>query len=82
MNFRYPKIAACSAEIAGALALCAYELNERIASDKEIMRALVTAVASRRKGVVMAACNAVLDLSTTLIGRERLRESSAVEKLL
>lgn len=82
LNFRYPKIAACSAEIVGALALCSFELNARIASDEEIMCALVNAVASGKKRVVMGACNAMLDLSTTLIGRERLREFSAVEKLL
>ncbi|KAJ8634551.1 hypothetical protein MRB53_008818 [Persea americana] len=79
---KYPKIAACSAEIVGALALCSFELNARIAFDEEIMCALVNAVASGKKRVVMGACNAMLDLSTTLIGRERLREFSAVEKLL
>ncbi|XP_077238409.1 uncharacterized protein LOC143879752 [Tasmannia lanceolata] len=82
LNPEYHKIAMRSAEIVGAAALCSLEANERIACDKEIIDGLVTALASGMKPVVMAAVNAVLDLSTTSIGRERLLESRALEKLL
>lgn len=64
------------------MALLSLESNTFIALDKEIIDALVKVVGSQKKQVVMAACNAMLDLSTTSIGRERLRECSAIQNLL
>lgn len=71
-----------SAEIAGAASIFSFEMNEQIALDDQIVRGLILAVRSSNKMVSLAACNAVLDLSTTSVGRERLIELSAVEHLM
>lgn len=70
-----------AAEMVGAVALRSLDANEGIASDGETVRAVVAALGSRSRRVAMAACNAVLDLAAGTLGRERLRESLAVEKL-
>ncbi|MQL75391.1 hypothetical protein Taro_007787 [Colocasia esculenta] len=73
--------AVLAAEIVGAIALCSLYANEGIASDGETVKAVVAALGNPSKKVAMAACNAVLDLAAGPLGRERLRESFAVEKL-
>ncbi|KAK9269787.1 hypothetical protein L1049_001565 [Liquidambar formosana] len=75
-------IASVGAEIVGAASLLSFEMNDLIASDCEIVRALVSALASSKRRISSAACNAVLDLSTTSVGRQRLLEFSAVENLM
>ncbi|KAL5974077.1 hypothetical protein ACLOJK_030739 [Asimina triloba] len=77
-----PKVAASCGDIIGAAALLSFDTNVKIACSKEIVNGLVTALGSCSKQVVEAACNALLDLSTTTIGQEKLQESSAVDKLL
>ena len=82
MNCRYAGIASRGAEIVGAASLLSLEMNEEIASDGEIVKALVAALASPEKRVSMAACNAVLDLGTTCIGRERLLQFCSLQALM
>ncbi|KAJ9550851.1 hypothetical protein OSB04_014896 [Centaurea solstitialis] len=57
-------------------------MNEQIASDEEIVKGLIAGVASTRRSVSVAACNAVLDLLTTSVGRCRLLEFSAIDNLM
>ncbi|KAL9442295.1 hypothetical protein AB3S75_020739 [Citrus x aurantiifolia] len=75
-------IAGLSAEIVGAASLLSLETNEKIAADAEIVRGLVSLLRNSEKRVLVAAANAVLDLSTTSVGRQKLLESSALEALL
>ncbi|KAF5175369.1 Bifunctional lysine-specific demethylase and histidyl-hydroxylase no66 [Thalictrum thalictroides] len=77
-----PPIAERTAEIIGAISLQSFECNEKIASDNEILKALLDALVSSNKKVSMAACNAVLDLSTTSLAREKLCDINAVMKLM
>ncbi|XP_041022781.1 uncharacterized protein LOC121263777 [Juglans microcarpa x Juglans regia] len=70
------------AEIVGMASLFSLEMNERIAFDADIVKGLVSALASSKRSVLMAACNAVLDMSTTSVARERLLASSALESLM
>lgn len=66
----------------GAASLLSLETNEKIAADAEIVRGLVSLLRNSEKRVLVAAANAVLDLSTTSVGRQKLLESSALEALL
>ena len=66
----------------GAAALCSLESNAMVASDEAVVKGLVGALGSENGRLVKAACNALMDLATSPFGRERLREFSAVEKLL
>uniref|UniRef100_A0A7N0R8Z8 Bifunctional lysine-specific demethylase and histidyl-hydroxylase n=1 Tax=Kalanchoe fedtschenkoi TaxID=63787 RepID=A0A7N0R8Z8_KALFE len=76
------KVASCAAEIVGLGSLSSFEMNETIAMDGEIMKGLIRGAVDRRRSVAVAACNAILDLSSTLIGRRRLLEFSALESLM
>ncbi|KAM0939298.1 putative [histone H3]-dimethyl-L-lysine(36) demethylase [Dioscorea sansibarensis] len=79
----FPPLVVLSAKVVSAVALHSLEANEMIASDEEVVKCLVHgALGSQTKRVVMAACNAVMDLSTSLVGRSQLRESNAIGRLL
>lgn len=81
--FSCPSVAAQSAQLVGSASLCSLEANLIIVLDKEIVNGLLRALGSRSRRVAMAACNAVLDLSASSIGRKTLRrEFSVIEKLL
>ena len=80
--YRCSVVACTGLEIVGAASLFSIEMNEQIASDEEIVKGLITAVASSRKSVAMAACNAVLDLLTTSAGRCKLLDISAIDNLM
>lgn len=72
-----------SAEVVSAIALHSLEANEIIASNEEVVKCLVQgALGSHIKRAVMAACNAVMDLSTSPLGRSQLRKSNAIGRLL
>lgn len=75
-------MAALSLEVIGAAALCSLESNAMVASDGPVVKGLVWAMGSKSRRLAEAACNAAIDLAASPFGRERLRESSAVEKLL
>ncbi|KAF6161771.1 hypothetical protein GIB67_013848 [Kingdonia uniflora] len=78
----YPSISVRCSQVIGFSALSSFETNERICLDSEILRALVEALNCRVKRVSMAACNAILDLSTTLVARQSFCGVSAVDKLM
>ncbi|XP_071729672.1 uncharacterized protein [Rutidosis leptorrhynchoides] len=82
INCKCLEIACSGLEIVGAASLYSIEMNERIASDDEIVKGLITAESSSRRSVSMAACNAILDLFTTSIGRSKLLEFHAIENLM
>lgn len=66
----------------GAASLLSLRVNEEIASDDAVLKALISALACSNRTVALAACNAVLDLSTTSFGRRSLVEVSAIERLM
>ncbi|XP_057981573.1 uncharacterized protein LOC131166939 isoform X2 [Malania oleifera] len=82
LKSRWSELVTCTAKIIGAASLLSFEMNEQIASDGEIIRGLVSALASSNRRILRAACSAVLDLSATSIGRQALLEFSAVENLM
>lgn len=66
----------------GAASLLSLRMNEVIASDDGLVRALISVLGCSKRRVALAACNAVLDLSTTSFGRQRLVEFSAIQRLM
>ncbi|KAI3672998.1 hypothetical protein L6452_39104 [Arctium lappa] len=82
LSSRCSEVACSSLEIVGAASLFSIEMNEQIATDEEIVKGLISGVASSRRSVSMAACNALLDLLTTSVGRCRLLEFSAIDNLI
>lgn len=75
-------MAALSAEVVGAAALHSMEMNMAIASDYEVVKCLISALGSQSYRVAKAACNAIMDLSSSPNGRERLKDSLAIQSLL
>ncbi|KAG7021683.1 hypothetical protein SDJN02_15409, partial [Cucurbita argyrosperma subsp. argyrosperma] len=61
------------------ISLC---MNELIASNDAVVRDLIATFAYSKRRVALAACNAVMDLSTALFGRRRLVEVSPIECLM
>ncbi|KAG6769371.1 hypothetical protein POTOM_025002 [Populus tomentosa] len=57
------------------------EMNELVALDVGRVKGLILMLVIRKRKLSVAACDAILDLSTTLIGRQRLLKFSALEKL-
>nr|CAD1826073.1 unnamed protein product [Ananas comosus var. bracteatus] len=82
LTSRCPAVVALSAEVVGAAALHSMEMNMAIASDYEVVKCLTSALGSRSYRVAKAACNAIMDLSSSPNGRERLRDSLAIQSLL
>ncbi|CAL1371846.1 unnamed protein product [Linum trigynum] len=79
---KHEDIARLASETLGAASLCSLETNEEIVMDAVVVRALIHALRSSRMNVSMAACNAILDLSTSSAGRQRLLEFSALQFLI
>ncbi|KAK3433834.1 hypothetical protein EUGRSUZ_D01111 [Eucalyptus grandis] len=75
-------IACLSAKLVGMASLCSFDMNQRIASDAEILESLVSGLRSSNRRVKLSACRAVSDLSTSLVGRQSLLEHSALETLM
>ncbi|XP_026663693.2 uncharacterized protein LOC103715626 [Phoenix dactylifera] len=82
LTSRCSSVAALSAEVVSAAALWSLEANTMMASDDGVIKCLVWALGSRSRRVAEAVCNAIMDLSSSPIGRERLRDSFAIERLL
>ncbi|XP_011079279.1 uncharacterized protein LOC105162832 [Sesamum indicum] len=82
LKFNCAGIVSKSLEIIGAASLASIVMNEKIAEEGETMKGLISLLGSSKRGTAMAACNALLDLSTTSVGRQRLVEFSAIENLL
>jgi bifunctional lysine-specific demethylase and histidyl-hydroxylase MINA len=79
---RCTSVAALSCEVLGAAALKSMEAGETLASDSGITNGLARALRSRSRRVVEAACNAVMDLSASSVGRERLSGSPVLLRIL
>ncbi|XP_021891438.1 uncharacterized protein LOC110809810 [Carica papaya] len=82
LSSRNREIARCGAKLVGLASLLSFEMNEVVASDGETVKELIPLLASLDRKVSTAACNAVLDLSTTSIGRQSLLQFSALETLM
>ncbi|XP_026457973.1 uncharacterized protein LOC113358592 isoform X2 [Papaver somniferum] len=80
----YPSITCLILEIIGFISLTSIEDNQRIALDAEILRGLLNCLmeCKSKKKVLVSVCNAVLDVSTTWIGRAKLCQAFAVQKLI
>ncbi|RZC71166.1 hypothetical protein C5167_034430 [Papaver somniferum] len=80
----YPSITCLILEIIGFISLSSIEDNQRIALDAEILRGLLNCLmeCKSKKKVLVSVCNAVLDVSTTWIGRAKLCQAFAVQKLI
>ncbi|KAM4097871.1 hypothetical protein ACJW30_07G034800 [Castanea mollissima] len=77
------EIVCYSAEIVGALSLYSLELNEQVGLDGEIVKSLVLALGNwKKRRVLMAACNAVLDMAATPVARQCLLRFFALENLM
>ncbi|KAG6741049.1 hypothetical protein NC652_040213 [Populus alba x Populus x berolinensis] len=79
MSSKCAGIACRSAEIVGLASLVSLEMNELVALDEGMVKGLIFMLGSGKRKVSVAACNALLDLSSTLIGRRSLLEFSALE---
>lgn len=66
----------------GAAALRSVETGEMLASDSGIASGLARTLGSRSQRVIEAACNSILDLSASLVGRERLAGSPVLPRTL
>ncbi|VAH52817.1 unnamed protein product [Triticum turgidum subsp. durum] len=75
-------VAALSCEVMGAAALQSMEAGETLVSDGGIASGLARALGTSSQRVSEAACNAVMDLSASPVGRERLSGSPVLPRLL
>ncbi|XP_020164621.1 uncharacterized protein [Aegilops tauschii subsp. strangulata] len=75
-------VAALSCEVMGAAALQSMEAAEALASDGGVAGGLARALGGGSQRVAEAACNAVMDLSASPVGRERLSGSPVLPRLL
>ncbi|KAE8793099.1 JmjC domain-containing protein [Hordeum vulgare] len=75
-------VAALSCEVMGAAALQSMQAGEALASDGGVAGGLARALGSGSQRVAEAACNAVMDLSASPVGRERLSASPVLPRLL
>ncbi|KAL8460170.1 hypothetical protein ACS0TY_031902 [Phlomoides rotata] len=82
LKFNCGEIVRKSAEIVGGASLASYEMNGQVSREDATVKGLISLLRSSKREIAMAACNAVLDLSTTSIGRERLVEFNAIENFL
>ncbi|KAM7460928.1 hypothetical protein LguiA_029049 [Lonicera macranthoides] len=81
INYRCAEIASTCLDIVGAASIFSFQMNEQIVLEDDIVKGLLSALSSSERTISMAAANAVLDLSTTSIGRHRLIEFSAIDYL-
>ncbi|KAL4280187.1 hypothetical protein GQ457_03G029460 [Hibiscus cannabinus] len=77
-----PHIATLTARFVGAASLLSFQMNHQVVSDSLTLKALISLLHTPRKAVSMAACDALLDLCSTCLGRRRLLHFSALETLL
>jgi lysine-specific demethylase/histidyl-hydroxylase NO66 len=68
--------------VVGAAALQSMEAGELLASDGGVAGGLARALGSASRRVAEAACNAVMDLSASPVGSERLSGSPLLPRLL
>ncbi|KAL3841064.1 hypothetical protein ACJIZ3_025655 [Penstemon smallii] len=66
-----------SAEIIGAASLVSFEMNENIALEDDILKGLISLLRNSKREIAVAACNAIMDLSTTLCFIQASKSSTA-----
>lgn len=71
-----------SADIVGAASLALLEMSEQIATEDEIVKRLIALCRNSERGIAIAACNAVLDLSAASVGRHQLLKFGAIENFM
>ncbi|CAJ1941713.1 unnamed protein product [Sphenostylis stenocarpa] len=76
------EIACRAADIIGVASLVSFDANEQIASDSETVKGLISLLHCRNRKVLLSACNAVLDFSTTTFAQRQLLKFSALNKLM
>ena len=82
MDCSCPSVAVLSCEVLGAAALRSMEAGEVLASDSGIASGLARALGSGSQRVTEAACNSIMDLSASSLGRERLAGSPVLPRIL
>ncbi|XP_039041917.1 uncharacterized protein LOC120180696 isoform X2 [Hibiscus syriacus] len=82
LRSEYPHIATLTAQFVGAASLQSFQMNHQVVSDFLTLKALISLIPTPRKALSMAACDALLDLCSTCIGRQRLIHFSALETLM
>ncbi|CAN6241232.1 unnamed protein product [Urochloa humidicola] len=75
-------VATLSCEVLGAAALQSMEAGEVLASASGIASGLARALGSGSQCVTEAACNSIMDLSASSVGRERLAGSPVLPRIL
>ncbi|KAJ1433417.1 JmjC domain [Sesbania bispinosa] len=78
----HSQIARRVADIIGAASLVSLEVNEEIATDSETVNGLISLLENPKRKVLLSACNAILDLSTTTFGQQQLLKFSVLDKLM
>lgn len=71
-----------SAEIVGAASLASFEMNEQISAEAEVAKSLINLLRNSERRTAVVACNALLDLTATSVGRQRLIEFGAVDNFV
>ncbi|OMO77615.1 Armadillo-like helical [Corchorus olitorius] len=82
LNYESPEIASLTAEIVGAASLMSFHMNQQVVSDSPTLKALISLIPTSPNSVSTAACNALLDLCSSSLGRHRLLHSSALKTLM
>ncbi|KAL2338706.1 hypothetical protein Fmac_013152 [Flemingia macrophylla] len=82
LRFPTANVACRAADIFGAASLVSFDANEEIASDSETVEGLLSLLESRKREVLLSACNAVLDFSATTSARRQLLKFFALNKLM
>ncbi|XVF63485.1 hypothetical protein PTKIN_Ptkin09bG0090400 [Pterospermum kingtungense] len=77
-----PHIASLAAQIVGAASLISFHMNQLVVSDSPTLKSLISLISGSQTTVALAACDALLDMSSTSIGRQRLLHFSALETLM
>lgn len=82
LRSKSPYIATLTAQFVGAVSLLSFEMNHQVVSDFHTLKALISLIPTSRKAVSMAACDGLLDICSTCLGRQRLLHFSALETLM
>ncbi|MBA0775623.1 hypothetical protein Gotri_010742 [Gossypium trilobum] len=82
LRSKSPHIATLTAQFVGAVSLLSFEMNHQVVSDFHTLKALISLIPTSRKAVSMAACDGLLDICSTCLGRQRLLHFSALETLM
>ncbi|KAK8642963.1 hypothetical protein V6N13_012284 [Hibiscus sabdariffa] len=82
LRSKSPHVATLAAQFVGTASLLSLQMNHQLVSDSLTLKALISLIPTSRKTVSMAACDALLDLCSTCLRRQRLLHFSALEALM